>query len=68
MNTGVNSKKPNHVAGFRVGDIVITPRGMHARITNLRLDGKVDAQYLSVLYKQGWATTLDPKLLKRAQT
>jgi hypothetical protein len=57
-------KKPDHIAGYRVGDRVITPLGRTAHITGLRTDGLLDAEY------EGWhsrdgSVILQPSLLKR---
>ena len=57
-------KKPDHIGGFRVGDHVITPLGRTARISGLRMDGLLDAEY------EGWhsrdgSVILQPSLLKR---
>ncbi len=39
------NQNPHQIAGFRVGDRVITPLGRIARITLIRKDGFLDAQY-----------------------
>jgi len=59
-------KKPDQIAGFHVGDRVITPLGRIARISGIRLDGLLDADY------EGWhsrdgSVILQPQLLKRIQ-
>ena len=58
-------QRPDQIAGFRVGDKVITPLGRPAVITGLRVDGLLDADY------EGWhsrdgSVILQPSLLKRA--
>jgi hypothetical protein len=57
-------KKPDQIGGFRVGDRVVTPLGRTARISGLRMDGLLDADY------EGWhsrdgSVILQPSLLKR---
>lgn len=57
-------RKPEHIGGYRVGDLVRTPLGRIARITALRSDGMVDAEY------EGWhsrdgSVILQPTLLTK---
>lgn len=67
MTRGGNQpKKPESVAGYHVGDRVLTPLGRTARITAFRQDGLLDAEY------EGWhsrdgSVILQPSLLKRVQ-
>lgn len=60
-----NHKRPTHILGYRMGDIVETPRGMKARIIRCRADGKVDAKYLGIDWRKGPETTLDPRFCKK---
>ena len=58
-------QRPDQIAGFRVGDKVITPLGRPAVITGLRVDGLLDADY------EGWhsrdgSVILQPSLLRKA--
>jgi hypothetical protein len=62
---GHQPKPPASIAGFHVGDHVITPLGRLATITGLRVDGLLDAEY------EGWhsrdgSVILQLSLLKRA--
>jgi IS5 family transposase len=51
---------------FRVGDLVKTPMGRHAVLTNKRVDGLFDARYI-VAMGHGEQTTLDPRHLEHAE-
>jgi hypothetical protein len=58
-------KPPDSVAGFRVGDRVITPLGRAAVITGIRHDGFVDAEY-SGWHSRDGTVILQPATLRRA--
>lgn len=39
---------PDHVRGFKPGDLVLTPLNRRARIVAIRIDGYLDAKYIDV--------------------
>ena len=65
---GSGKKIPQSIEGLRVGDIVKTPRGMHAKVLKIRVDGRIDAQYLAVHWTQGYLTILNPKMCSKVIT
>jgi hypothetical protein len=65
MNSQHKNNNPEQIAGFRVGDKVITPLGRKAEIVQCRIDGYLDARYLDWFGRDA-DPILQPNSLKRA--